>query len=262
MKANSHSLYYEIHGEGKPLVLVAGFTCNAYFWAPYLRKLSRHFKVLVFDNLGIGRSDCPDISYSIEMMAECVTDLIQQLGLEKPHLLGHSMGGTIAQEIARKHGKLIDKLILSNTFIQLNPVSIAVEEFVLHLLEAKFDRRYAVEAVLPWLCSEEFLANKARVEQFIRVQLEDPYPISIVGFKRQLEAMTSFNSSPWISHIESKTLVINSAQDLLCPNDSNKLAKEIKSSSMYTFENMGHLPMIEKPQEYLSLLLEFLHAND
>ncbi len=100
--ANGLDLYYELHGQGDPLVLIAGFTCDHTFWEGILGKLAKQFQVLIFDNRGAGRSSCPDLPYTVDDMALDAIALIESLQLKKPHLLGHSLGGCVAQAIAYK----------------------------------------------------------------------------------------------------------------------------------------------------------------
>ncbi|OJV09288.1 MAG: hypothetical protein BGO14_02855 [Chlamydiales bacterium 38-26] len=90
---NEIEIYYEIHGEGYPLVLIAGLGCDMSIWDPILDLLKRHFKIIIFDNRGVGRSSSPSQPYTISDMALDTWNLIAKLELHKPHVLGHSMGG-------------------------------------------------------------------------------------------------------------------------------------------------------------------------
>lgn len=255
---NGVNLYYEVHGKGKPLVLIAGFSCRTDLWELLLPYFTENFQVLIFDNRGVGQSDAPDSSLTIEDMAADTLALIDQLQLQKPHILGHSMGGAIAQMIAKRHPEKIDKVVLANSLIKFNEVSRYVQNYLLKLrLEGVSIRRLA-EYILPWLCSGEFLANNFTIEAFLQHQESNPYPQTLVGYKRQLEALTSFNSSSWVDQITNPTLVIEGQVDLLCPLDSQQLAKAIKGAQLYTFEGQGHLTLVEKPQEFSQVVTKFL----
>jgi pimeloyl-ACP methyl ester carboxylesterase len=100
IKANGIDLYYEIHGRGDPLVLIMGLRRNAEWWYCQVPTLSKHFQVVVFDNRGAGRSDQPAMDYSIPLFADYTAALMKALGLSSAHVLGISMGGYIAQELA------------------------------------------------------------------------------------------------------------------------------------------------------------------
>ena len=109
IKANGIDLYYEIHGRGDPLVLIMGLRRNAEWWYCQIPTLSEHFQVLVFDNRGAGRSDQPDGDYSISLFADDTAALMKGLGLSSAHVLGISMGGYIAQELAINYPEMVQR---------------------------------------------------------------------------------------------------------------------------------------------------------
>lgn len=108
-------VYYEIHGEGPPLVFIGGLGVDLATLAPFTDLLARNFRVLTFDNRGAGRTDKPDAPYSIPMMAEDTVGLMDALGLPRAHLVGVSMGGRIAMELAAEHPARVDRLVLIST---------------------------------------------------------------------------------------------------------------------------------------------------
>lgn len=258
---NGIQFYYEQHGKGRPLVLIAGFTCDTSFWGTILEELARHFQVTIFDNRGVGQSDCPDHPYTIEMMAHDVWGLIDHLKLDKPYLLGHSMGGTIVQFLAFHHPQRFPKVVISNSLIKLRPVGTWAERFLLLLHQDGVSPRRIIESVLPWVYSNDFLANEQQVEQAIQLQLQHPHPITTTGFKHQLHALTTFDSTTWFNQIKIPTLVIGSDEDILCPHDSKRLAEGIVNAQFYHFPHMSHLPHLEKPTEYNRVILNFFKES-
>ena len=108
-------VYYEIHGEGPPLVMIGGLGVDLTLFRPLTELLARSFRILTFDNRGSGRTDKPDIPYSIPMMAEDTVGLMDALGLRRAHVLGISMGGRIAMELAAEHPSRVDRLVLLST---------------------------------------------------------------------------------------------------------------------------------------------------
>jgi 3-oxoadipate enol-lactonase len=258
LKVNGENLYYEMHGEGKPLVLIAGLTCDTTFWRPIIYRLSHHFQVLIFDNRGVGQSDSPDEPYYIEDMAKDTVCLIKALELENPHILGHSMGGAIAQTIAHKHPDLIDKLIISNSLIKLNSAARLMEQSLINFYKDNVDRKKIIEAQIPWIFSSDFLQDEKTVEGLINYELTRPHPQTFIGFKRQVEALFQFDSSKWYQKIPHTTLVIGCDEDILCPHDSETLGKNIPRAHYVNFHKVGHAPSIEKPKEFNQAILEFL----
>lgn len=108
-------VYYEIHGDGPPLVLVGGLGVDLTVFAPFTEQLARSFRVLTFDNRGAGRTDKPDVPYSIPMMADDTAGLMAALGLSRAHVVGVSMGGRIAMELAARYPSRVDRLVLIST---------------------------------------------------------------------------------------------------------------------------------------------------
>jgi len=108
-------LYYEVHGAGEPVLLIAGLGFGAWSWFRQIPDLARHFLTIAFDNRGAGLSEKPDCEYTIEMMAEEAVGLLRALGVARAHVLGHSMGGYIAQEVALRHPEVVSSLILVST---------------------------------------------------------------------------------------------------------------------------------------------------
>src|SRR5258708_38029250 len=114
-KINDIQMYYEIHGDGEPLVLIVGLGTDISQWDGIICCLGQKYKALAFDNRGAGSTDKPDTSYSIEMMAHDTAGLMQTLGIEQAHILGISMGGRIALALALRHPKSVKKLVLVST---------------------------------------------------------------------------------------------------------------------------------------------------
>lgn len=116
-KVNDINIYYDVHGDGFPLVMVMGFLGNADCWDPrMLPVLSDKFKVIVFDNRGAGRTDISAKEFSIKLFAEDTVGLMDMLNISRAHVLGISMGGMIAQEVALNYPERVEKLILASTF--------------------------------------------------------------------------------------------------------------------------------------------------
>lgn len=118
VKANDIHIYYEIHGEGEPIVFIGDLANDITDYTDrtkIISDLSQTYKVIVFANRGVGRTDKPDIPYSIEMMADDTATLMQVIGIEHAYIIGISMGGRIALELALKHPEMVNKLVLVST---------------------------------------------------------------------------------------------------------------------------------------------------
>ena len=113
---NGERLYYEVHGEGEPLLCVAGLTCDTLVWLPQIQAFSAAYRTVIFDNRDAGQSSMADGDYEIADMARDALALADHLELDTFHLLGVSMGGAIAQEIALQAPERVRTLTLAVTF--------------------------------------------------------------------------------------------------------------------------------------------------
>src|SRR5512136_1692386 len=114
-KVSDINLCYKVSGHGQPLILITGFASAQNTWIMQVRAFSRQYRVVTFDNRGFGRSDKPPGPYTTKMLAGDTIALMDHLGIKKAHIVGGSMGGMAAQEIAIEHPERLDKLILSST---------------------------------------------------------------------------------------------------------------------------------------------------
>ncbi|HEX8918798.1 MAG TPA: alpha/beta hydrolase, partial [Chloroflexota bacterium] len=113
--ANGISLYYEVHGEGPNLVLIEGIGYHTWMWYRQIPAFAPHFRTLIYDNRGVGRSDMPPGPYTHEQNADDLAGLLDSIGWDRAHILGISMGGFIAQEFALKYSQRVDRLVLVAT---------------------------------------------------------------------------------------------------------------------------------------------------
>lgn len=255
---NGIDLYYEQEGKGHPLVLIPGYTADNSVWASVRQELAKHFSLTLVDNRGAGRSDCPDSAYTIETMAEDIKALIAFLKLDRPHLLGHSMGGVITQWLAYKYPHTIGKIILANSLIRMHTVPAFTLRYFFKMRSEGMPRITMREGVLPWLLSSHFLKDEKQVAELLKMGEEYPYFQTLVGQQRQLDAILQFDSTPWFKAITSSTLVIDGDEDILCPADSKLLAQGIRGAKHVTFFGQAHLPLIEKPDEFANAVIHFL----
>ena len=112
-KVDTVELYYEQHGSGAPLLLIMGLAADSMAWLFQVPEFSKHYRTIVFDNRGVGRSSKPAGPYTISQMADDTAGLLDVLGIARTHVVGVSMGGMIAQELALRHPRLVGGLVLA-----------------------------------------------------------------------------------------------------------------------------------------------------
>ncbi len=252
-------LYYEVEGEGEPLILLGGYTCDLTHFDCIRKDLASSFQLILPDNRGAGRSGVPEEPFSIEQMADDILELIHTLGLKKPHLLGHSMGGFTAQSLAARFEKEMGKVIFYQTCLKIRPVSGAAMKHTLHLNEDKASIRAQAESILPWCFSNAFISDPKLCESFFDAMEKQLYPISLEGRKKQFKALIDFDSHSWYHKIRTPSLVLCGSDDLLCSKeDSHLLAKHIPGANLHVFPQMGHMAHIEQPTSFCSLVRQFL----
>src|SRR5918999_3979648 len=116
MQANGQDLYYEVHGEGEPLLCVMGLAADTLTWLPQLPAFSKRHRTVIFDNRDVGQSSMADGPYEIRDMAQDALALADGLELDEFHLLGVSMGGAIAQEMTLAAPQRVKTLTLALSF--------------------------------------------------------------------------------------------------------------------------------------------------
>ncbi len=262
VRANGQELYYEVHGDGPPLVLVMGIGYDSSLWTlAQVPVLSTRFQVILVDNRDAGRSSEATHSYSIADMADDLAGLLDALELPRSHLLGLSMGGMIAQEFALRHGDRLDRLVLAGTGAA--PARSAVDPIqIWSWVKANdatgniFGRQQFVS-----LFSTAFLRNHQAVRDTADLLAVNPYPMSPEAYGRQADAYLHFDVLARLPAITAPTLVVVGEQDLLTPPwIAREVAEAIPGARFEVIRGHGssHLVAIERPDDFNALVVNFL----
>ena len=262
-KVGEINLCYEVHGKGQPLILINGFggTQNALF--AMVRAFGKHYRVVTFDNRGSGGSDKPTGPYNVHTMAGDTIRLMDFLGIEKAHLVGMSMGGMIAQEMAIDHPQRVAKLILCSTSAGGQPF----RELWFDLIEAsnrgwnrsrselaEVDLRKLIIYGHSRLFNRPF--NRLVVASLFRLLLRLGMTKVPVG---QLEAMMSHDALERLDRIQAPTLVLAGAKDgLMPPHSGEVLASGIRSAKLVIIEGGAHAWQGDMPGRFNREVLSFL----
>ncbi len=258
-KINNIHIYYEQHGSGDDLILIGGLSADHQVWKSSLRLLSKHFRVLIFDSRGAGQSDAPDMPYSIELMASDTIQLMQHLRIQKAHIVGHSMGGCIAQQIAISHPTFLNKLVLVGSRAKRSELASLLLNMKLKLQKENISDELLAEYVMPFLFSESFLKNKLHVKGFIQWTLQNKHPQSLLGYEKQLHAVKDFNSSQQLSKIRAETLIIIGDADILVPEKAaQEMVNLMPNATLNIISDCAHMPHVEQAKIFAQSVLAFL----
>jgi pimeloyl-ACP methyl ester carboxylesterase len=234
------------------------------WWEPDLiAEISKKYKVLIFDNRGVGKTDKPDMKYSIKMMTDDTVGLMTELGIERAHILGISMGGAIAQEVALNYPEKVEKLVLCSTTAALSTFVKLAGLLFKPLLKYYFKSKFkSIEVrgdyLVSVLFSKEFIQeNPAYIEKAKeRLLLE---PTSFENYMRQLNAMLKHGTAKRLKNLEKPTLIMHGKQDdLVDYKASLKLADLIPYPKLALFNKSAHSLFSQETDKVLSTLLNFL----
>jgi pimeloyl-ACP methyl ester carboxylesterase len=254
-------LYYEIHGEGTPLVLIMGLRRNLEWWYCQIPSLSKTFKVIAFDNRGAGRSDMPEMEYSIALFAEDTAGLMEALGIRRAHILGISMGGYIAQELALKYPDRVESLILGCTSCggkrtllmseaRLNKFmanrGLSPEEILRKDMEIYFSDRFIEE-------------HPDKIHEFVNLSLRYYQPKE--AFFRQFAACLGHDTADRLGGVKAPVLVMAGDDDPLVPSGNSLILKELlPGANVSFFQRCRHCFFIEEADRFNREVVEFITA--
>src|SRR5919112_801562 len=262
VQANGQDLYYELHGEGPPLLLVMGIGYDSSLWTlAQVPVLSTQFQVILVDNRDAGRSSKAIQPYRMADMADDLAGLLDALGIQRSHLLGLSMGGMIAQEFALRHRDRLDRLVLAGTGAA--PARSAVDPIQIWSWVKANDPTGEVFGGQQFvsLFSTAFLRNPEAVRDTAELLAGNPYPMSPEAYGRQADAYRQFDALDRLAAITAPTLVVVGEQDLLTPPwIAGEVAETIPGARFEVIRGDGssHLVPIECPDEFNRLVLKFL----
>ncbi len=271
-KINNVEINYHTVGDEQSLLFIAGLGVDNMCWIYQVPKFQEFFKIIVFDNRGIGKSTGSIAPYSTRMMADDAVELLKYLNIEKSHIVGTSMGGMIAQEIAINYPNMVDKLVLCSTFAKpQNMVEIimkgvkdiigynALDIFGINPHRLVFEKLFSY--LLQQIFSEKFLLeNNKLIEETLRRYLSKLTYVET--FLKQTGAVYTHNTFDRLNLIKAETLIITGMEDkLVVPECSDILAEKISRSKLKKIEHAGHGMHFEMPDVFNRIVIDFLSAK-
>lgn len=275
---NGIKICYDIHGKGYPVILVHGFGDKKEHWRAQVGALSKHFKVVRFDNRGCGKSDRPDGPYSMELYADDINALMDYLKIEKAHIAGHSLGGMIVQNFVLKYPLRTNKVILINTLSGITLPGVPSEKgldtyrtgAITRLKEFKEDplNMYLKHAKSGfsrpfWKLMIENPKKKFHglwsVEDLVQEKLKNP--TTLKDIENQMEALKTHNVYDRLPTIKNEVLILAAEKDKSCTPIMNKKTHElIPNSKLIIIEKVSHQSLLEKAPEINKVIIDFLKS--
>jgi poly(3-hydroxyoctanoate) depolymerase len=256
---SSASLRVARIGEGEPLLLINGLGANLEMWQPLVRALAGEHELIAFDLPGTGRSARPRWPMRMPQLARLVAELLDELGYERLDVLGYSLGGIVAQELAHRAPDRIHRLVLCATTPGLPSIPPDPIVSALMLTPARYWNRQLAELILPIIAG----GRTARDPRVLRAGLEKRLvqPPSALGYLYQLYALSGWSSHPWIGLVRHATLVLHGDRDPVVPLVNGRyLADALPHGRLDVVRGAGHLFLLDEPGRITPALMSFLAA--
>lgn len=258
MKMSDVNIAWESLGDGPPLLLIHGLGYERHGWGPLPGLLARDFRVLLFDNRGIGESDKPPGPYSTSDMAADALAVLDAAGVDRAHVIGTSLGGMVAQDLVLSAPERVDRLVLACT--TPGHGTYPIPQRTLDLF-ARFPTMAPEEAYR--LGVENALADRTvaerpeLVEEIFAYRLA--HPPTVAGWQAQAAAALGFDAAPRLGEVEAPTLVMHGTGDhVVDVRNAPLLAELVPGARLELYEDLGHLFFWEEPERVAADLRSFL----
>jgi len=256
---NETLLAHHWRGEGAPLVLIAGLGGRGASWQPFLDTAARRFRVLTFDTPGAGKSPPLAGPVSIRELAGQVGQLLDRLGIESAHVVGRSMGGMIAQELALLAPERIERLVLVSTTARPDAHLQAIFRLWARMAELDLPADLRRHSTLLWCLGSRSLATNPHAQAYLRATRA---PGRSRDYALQAEACARHDALERLSALRTQALVVSGTDDRLTPaRHAELLAKTIPGAELAYIPDAGHLPYLEYPELFARTVLGYLNGE-
>jgi len=267
---NNTEIYYEIHGQGPALLLIPGLGLDNTYYRLGEPLLREHFQTILVDPRGIGKSRKDDVDYSADLWADDYAALLDAINIPKAHVLGSSLGGTVALTMGVRHPNKVASLIIAGGFSELTKsveMNYALRKKIIPKLGMGEEM---AEFMVLWIMTREFLETEAG-QKILEASKKNVQQNSSDLYMRFLDAILRLGRRPasgelpvltrQLSSIHCPTLVMCADNDHFIPSSLSHIIAENISGSIYEeIPNGGHIPFIEKPLESAQCVIKFLQS--
>jgi aminoacrylate hydrolase len=251
-------IYYEEHGQGFPLMLVSGLGGIGSYWEPQIASFARDYRVIVHDHRGTGRSTKSRMRYSVEQMAADTLALMDALGIEKAHMVGHSTGGAIGQILSVAEPERVSRVILYSTWTKADAFFRRCFEIRRELLHRSGPSAYVRGSTIFLHPSWWIRDNGEEDGDSANNQVYgDDLVVEIVDSR--IQAVLDFDWTARLSQIRAPVLVLGVRNDHLTPAYfSEQLARLVPGAELHIMADGGHAASQTMPEDFNSIVLSYL----
>lgn len=250
---------YEVRGSGEPLLLIHGLGYGRWGWQPVADPLADEFRVVMYDNRGLGESEVPPGPYTVRQLTADAVAVLDAAGVERAHVVGTSLGGMVAQELAISFPERVERLVLACTTPggpASHPMPQQTIDLLLEAAQLPVDvaiRRFVENALAPGAAE----ARPELVERIVELRLASP--LDPGGWRAQAAAGAAFDALDRLDRIEAPTMVVTGTDDTVVDwRNSQLLVDRIPGARLEVFPGTGHLFFWEEPGRFVELVREFL----
>ncbi len=249
-------LWYEDDGSGPPLLLIAGMASDSASWLPLLPHLEQHYRLIRPDNRSTGRTTPPDAPTSLALNRDDCVALLDHLDIQKAHVLGHSMGGLIALDMANTHADRVKSLTLAASAPMRSARNVALFEALIAIRRSNAPADTWLRAFLPWLFSPAVYATPGAIDAAVAAALAYPHAQSVDGMERQLRALDAYTPPRIAPGMPVQALLADKDQ-LFALSDAIPALKAAGITTHTVIADAGHSIHWDQPAAVASALRGF-----
>jgi len=255
-------IYYERKGAGTPVLFITGLGGDHQPWAPLAEQLKDQYECVTFDNRGIGQSSRPASGYTMSDLTRDTIGLLDALSISKAHIVGMSMGGLVAQNIALQQPQRVLGLVLMGSFAagdaRLNHVLASRKPMMKRM--TRYEYFWAIAA---WMFGMQTLSKPASVDGFAKMAAGNPHPQNLRAFSQLVDGIAQYDNRAHLKDIRKPTLVMVGEQDILTPPHlSRVLAEGIPGAKLEVIPGVGHFCVAEDTKGVAGRLIRFFKRVD
>jgi pimeloyl-ACP methyl ester carboxylesterase len=259
IKVDEADFYYEIHGDGEPLILIPGLGTGLWLWYKQVPTFAGSFRTIIFDPPGVGQSAPSEVPFTTRSSAATVAKLFEMLGIERAHVLGASLGGFVAQEFALAYPQKTGSLVLCCTSAGGGshvPAHASVMEDYAANFKLNPDERIRRNLLLSF--APQYVSEHAEeVERVLAMRLANFVPDEV--YVSQVRAGQTHDAEARVSKITAPTLVITGDADrIVPPENSNNLADAIPRAELKVIPGGSHMFFIEEAEAFNAAVVAFI----